>query len=95
MSRRLSVANVLGYLLGVGASRPLARQPWTLLLVMSRFVGAISVACGGRHTITTWMPSAARLAFVKAPQGRNTVALAPLSSEQGVVGSAGLRHGGV
>jgi hypothetical protein len=55
---------------------------------MSRFVGAASVAGGDRHTITTWMPSAARLAFVKATQGRSTVALSPLGSEQGVVGSA-------
>ena len=60
---------------------------------MSRFVGAASVAGGDRHTITTWMPSAARLAFVKATQGRSTVAVAPLGSEQGVVGVA-LGHRG-
>jgi len=60
---------------------------------MSRFVGAASVAGGDRQTITTWMPSAARLAFVKATQGRSTVALAPLASEQGVVGAA-LGHRG-
>ena len=62
-------------------------------MVMSRFVGAASVAGGDRHTITTWMPSAARLAFVKATQGRSKVALAPLGSEQGVVGAA-LGHRG-
>ena len=78
-------SNVLGLPPRVDAPRALARQPCGGLLVASRFVCAISVSCGNRHTITTWMPSAARLAFVKAPQGRNTVALAPLSSEQGVV----------
>ena len=68
---------------------------------MSRFVAAISVACGDRHTITHNVdainPSAAAgwHSFVKATQGRSTVALAPLSFEQGVVGSAGLRYEGV
>ena len=91
-SRRLSVANVLGLPPGVEVPGPLARQLWYLLLVMSRFVGATSVAGGDRHTITAWMPSAARLAFVKATQSRGTVALPPLGSEQGVVCSAGQRR---
>ena len=56
---------------------------------MSRFVGATTVTSGDRHRITTWTSLAARLASVRAPQGRRMMALYPLSSEHGVLGSAG------
>ena len=56
---------------------------------MIRFVGATTVTSGDRHRITTWMSLAARLASVRAPQGRRMMALYPLSSEHGVLGSAG------
>ena len=56
---------------------------------MSRFVGATTVTFGDRHRITTWTSLAARLASVRAPQGRRMMALYPLSSEHGVLGSAG------
>ena len=55
---------------------------------MIRFVGATTVTSGDRHRITTWMSLAARLASVRAPQGRRMMALDPLSSEHGVLGSA-------
>ena len=55
---------------------------------MSRFVGATTVTFGDRHRITTWTSLAARLASVRAPQGRRMTALDPLSSEHGVLGSA-------
>ena len=56
---------------------------------MIRFVGATTVTSGDRHRITTWTSLAARLASVRAPQGRRMMALYPLSSEHGVLGSAG------
>ena len=56
---------------------------------MIRFVGATTVTSGDRHTITTWISLAARLASVRAPQGRRMMALDPPSSEHGVLGSAG------
>ena len=58
-------------------------------LVMSRFVGATTVTSGDHHRMTTWTSLAARLASVRAPQGRRMMALDPLSSEHGVLGSAG------
>ena len=36
----------------------------------------------GRHTTTTSMPFAARLAIIKVPQGRRAMAVAARSSEQ-------------
>ena len=56
---------------------------------MIRFVGATTVTSGDRHRITTWILLAARLASVRAPQGRRMMALDPLSSEHAVLGSAG------
>ena len=89
---------MLGLSSRVDASRALARQPCGGLLVASlasRFVCAISVSCVDRHTTTTFMPSAARLAIIKVPQDRSAMALAARSSEQVVLGSAGLRWGPV
>ena len=40
---------MLGVPPGVEASRPLARQPWTLLLVMSRLSALHPLSCGGRQ----------------------------------------------
>ena len=54
-----------------------------------RFVGATTVTSGDRHRITKWILLAARLASVRAPQGRRMMALDPLSSEHAVLGSAG------
>ena len=42
-----------------------------------------------------FMPFAARLAIIKVPQGQSAIALAARSSEQVVLGSAGLRWAAV
>ena len=88
-------SSVLGLLPGVEATRALARQPCVGLLLASRFVCAISVSCVGRHTTTTFMPFAARLGIIKVPQGQSAMAVAARSSEQVVLGSAGLRWAAV
>ena len=53
------------------------------------------MSCVGRHTTITFMPFAARLAIIKVPQGQSAIALAARSSEQVVLGSAGLRWAAV
>ena len=88
-------SNVLGLLPRVDGTRALARQPCCGLLVVSRFVCTISVSCVSRHTTTMFMPFAARLVVIKVPQGQSAIALAARSSEQVVLGSAGLRWAAV